>query len=200
MKPSIFLLDNYDSFTWNLAQYMMELGAVVTVRRNDEVTVDAILEGGHHGVVVSPGPGRPDGAGITLDLVRRAAGTIPLLGVCLGHQAIGQAFGARVVRAPRPMHGKTSAIRHDGRGVFEDLPNPFSATRYHSLVLSRASLPADLETTALAEDDGEEVIMGVRHIGFPLVDLEGVQFHPESILTVEGKALIGNFLRRVSAC
>jgi len=200
VSGSIFLLDNYDSFTWNLAQYLMELGAEVTVRRNDTVTVSEILSGGFDGIVISPGPGRPESAGCSLDLIREAAGKVPVLGVCLGHQAIGQAFGARVVRASRLMHGKTSPISHDGRGVYEGLPNPFTATRYHSLVLSRPTLPADLETSAITMDGNREVVMGVRHIGFPHVDLEGVQFHPESILTEHGKPLLGNFLKRVTAC
>ena len=196
----VFLLDNYDSFTWNLAQYMMELGAEVTVTRNDQTTVEQILDEGYDGIVISPGPGRPEGAGITLDLITQAAGKMPLLGVCLGHQAIGQAFGATVVKAPRPMHGKTSRIAHDARGVFEGVPNPLVATRYHSLMIDRRSLPPDLEVSAIADDAGVDVIMGIRHVGFPLVDVEGVQFHPESIMTIEGKKLLANFLKRATKC
>jgi len=167
----VFLLDNYDSFTWNLAQYMMELGAEVRVERNDQITVEQILDEDYDGIVVSPGPGRPEGAGITLDLITQAAGKMPLLGVCLGHQAIGQAFGATVVKAPRPMHGKTSRIAHDARGVFEGVPNPLTATRYHSLMIDWHSLPPDLEVSAIADDAGVDVIMGIRHVGFPLVDV-----------------------------
>ena len=196
----VFLLDNYDSFTWNLAQYMMELGAEVTVTRNDQITVEQILDEDYDGIVVSPGPGRPEGAGITLDLITQAAGKMPLLGVCLGHQAIGQAFGATVVKAPRPMHGKTSRIAHDARGVFEGVPNPLTATRYHSLMIDRRSLPPVLEVSAIADDAGVDVIMGIRHVGFPMVDVEGVQFHPESIMTIEGKKLLANFLKRATRC
>lgn len=196
----VFLLDNYDSFTWNLAQYMMELGAEVRVERNDQITVEQILDEDYDGIVVSPGPGRPEGAGITLDLITQAAGKMPLLGVCLGHQAIGQAFGATVVKAPRPMHGKTSRIAHDARGVFEGVPNPLTATRYHSLMIDWHSLPPDLEVSAIADDAGVDVIMGIRHVGFPLVDVEGVQFHPESIMTIEGKKLLANFLKRATRC
>ena len=184
----IFVLDNYDSFTYNLVQYLGELGADVEVARNDALTVDDVERLDPERVVISPGPGNPDGAGITLELIRRLAGRRPILGVCLGHQAIGQAFGGRVDRARAQMHGKTSKITHDGRGVFRGLSPGFDATRYHSLVVREQGFPADLEISARAED-GE--IMGLRHRRLPV---EGVQFHPESILTVEGKALLRNFL------
>jgi anthranilate synthase component II len=186
----IVLVDNYDSFTWNLYQYLGELGAETRVVRNDELSAEQILALGPERLVISPGPGNPDQAGVSLELIRRAAGRLPLLGVCLGHQALGQAFGGRVVRAPRLMHGKTSQVRHDGGTLFVGLPDPFTATRYHSLVVERESLPACLEVSAWT-DDG--VIMGLRHKQLPL---EGVQFHPESILTTTGKALLGNFLER----
>ena len=194
MEPLIFLLDNYDSFTYNLAQYFLELGARVTVARNDTVTPDEVLRSGCRAIVISPGPGRPEAAGITLDVIRMAAGRIPLLGVCLGHQAIGQAYGGKVVRAKRLMHGKTSSIGHDGRGLFAGVGNPFTATRYHSLVLERASMPAELEVTAVTTDGDEEVVMGLRHRDHPRVFIEGVQFHPESILSTEGKLVLANFL------
>ena len=197
MGSLIFLLDNYDSFTYNLAQYLMELGAAVQVERNDQVTVDEVMSSGCNGIVISPGPGRPESAGITLDLIPKAAGRVPLLGVCLGHQAIGQSYGGRVVRAKRLMHGKTSEIHHDGSGVFEGLENPFQATRYHSLVLEKTSLPETIVPTAHATDGDDEVIMGIRHRDFPSIDVEGVQFHPESILTHEGKKLLSNFLARM---
>jgi anthranilate synthase/aminodeoxychorismate synthase-like glutamine amidotransferase len=184
----ILLLDNYDSFTYNLYQYLGELGADVTVVRNDEMSAGELLEMRPGAVVISPGPGTPDQAGASLDLIHGCAGRIPLLGVCLGHQALGQAFGGMVVRAPRLMHGKTSDIRHDGRTLFSGLPQPFTATRYHSLVVDRASVPACLEVSAWT-DDG--VVMGLRHREYPL---EGVQFHPESILTQSGKDLLRNFL------
>jgi anthranilate synthase component II len=180
------LIDNYDSFTYNLWHYLGELGAEVMVRRNDQIAVEEALAMRPQGIVISPGPSDPDRAGICLDLVRRA-GTIPLLGVCLGHQAIGQAFGGKVVRAPVPMHGKVSAIRHDGSGVFAGLPNPFAATRYHSLIVERASLPAALAVTA--ETDG--LIMGLAHRERPV---HGVQFHPESIASEKGHDLLRNFL------
>ena len=186
------LIDNYDSFTYNLWHYLGELGAEVVVRRNDALTVDEALALRPQGIVISPGPSDPDHAGICLELVRRA-GTLPLLGVCLGHQAIGQAFGGRVVRADVPMHGKVSAIRHDGSGVFAGLPNPFNATRYHSLIVADDHLPRELEVSAhTVERDGTQVIMGLRHRKFPV---EGVQFHPESVLTDEGKKLVKNFLK-----
>ena len=186
--PSVLLVDNYDSFTYNLYQYLGELGAEVRVVRNDELTAEAAVSLAPDRIVISPGPGTPDQAGITLDLIRRAAGRIPVLGVCLGHQALGQAFGGDVRRAPKLMHGKTSEIHHDGRGVFTGLPVPFTATRYHSLVVERASVPASLEITAWT-DDG--IVMGLRHREHAL---EGVQFHPESILTTVGKDLLHNFL------
>ena len=184
----LLLIDNYDSFTYNLAHLFAELGAEVVVRRNDAITVDEALRLAPSHLVISPGPGRPSGAGISVELVRRLGPTTPILGVCLGHQAIGQAFGGTVSRARKQMHGKTSRIHHDGRGVFEGLPQDFEATRYHSLVVLDENLPADLEVSARAED-GE--IMGLRHRRFPV---EGVQFHPESILTGQGKALLRNFL------
>ena len=184
----VLLVDNYDSFTYNLYQYLGELGAEVRVVRNDEMTAEAAVESGSGRIVISPGPGTPDQAGITLELIRRAAGRIPVLGVCLGHQALGQAFGGRVGRAPRLMHGKTSEIHHDGRSVFAGLPEPFTATRYHSLIVERDSVPECLEVSAWT-DDG--VVMGLRHREHAL---EGVQFHPESILTTVGKDLLRNFL------
>jgi anthranilate synthase component 2 len=184
----IALIDNYDSFTYNLAQYLGELGAEVRVFRNDQISVDEVAALAPSHVVLSPGPGTPNDAGITLGLIARLAGNVPLLGVCLGHQAIGQAFGGKVVRAGRVMHGKTSRIRHDGRGVFESIENDFVATRYHSLVVERESLPACLAVTAQSED-GE--IMGLRHRGLAV---EGVQFHPEALLTEHGHALLQNFL------
>jgi len=190
--PSVLLVDNYDSFTYNLYQYLGELGAEVRVVRNDELTAEAAVALAPDRIVISPGPGTPDQAGITLDLIRRAAGRIPVLGVCLGHQALGQAFGGDVRRAPKLMHGKTSEIHHDGRGVFAGLPVPFTATRYHSLVVERASVPESLEITAWT-DDG--IVMGLRHKEHRL---EGVQFHPESILTTVGKDLLRNFLEQGS--
>ena len=184
----IALIDNYDSFTYNLAQYMGELGAEVRVFRNDQISVDEVAALAPSHVVLSPGPGMPDDAGITLALIARLAGSVPLLGVCLGHQAIGQAFGGKVVRAGRVMHGKVSHIRHDGGGVFTGVPDEFVATRYHSLVVERESLPACLAVTAQSED-GE--IMGLRH---RTLAVEGVQFHPESVLTTCGKELLRNFI------
>jgi anthranilate synthase/aminodeoxychorismate synthase-like glutamine amidotransferase len=185
----IAIVDNYDSFTYNLVQYLGELGAQVDVVRNDAVDADTLLAGHPDGVVISPGPGDPDDAGISLDVVAACARTrTPLLGVCLGHQSIGQAFGGRIVRARTLMHGKVSPIAHDGRGVFRNLPTPFDATRYHSLVIAEETLPPALEVSARTPD-GE--IMGVRHRELPI---EGVQFHPESILTAQGKALLRNFL------
>jgi anthranilate synthase component 2 len=189
----ILLLDNYDSFTYNLYQYLGELGAEVRVVRNDEMTVGEALALRPRAVVISPGPGNPDQAGISLEMIRRCAGALPLLGVCLGHQALGQAFGGAVVRAPRLMHGKTSQIHHDGRSVFAGLPRPFTATRYHSLVVARESVPECLEVSAWTEDG---VVMGLRHRRHPL---EGVQFHPESILTTSGKDLLRNFLELATA-
>jgi anthranilate synthase/aminodeoxychorismate synthase-like glutamine amidotransferase len=184
----ILVLDNYDSFTYNLVQYLGELGAQVQVVRNDATTVRAIAAGGYDRIVISPGPGVPARAGITLPLLRELSGKLPILGVCLGHQAIGQAFGGRVVRAPAIFHGKTSDIHHDGRTLFKSLPNPFVATRYHSLVIAPDSVPDCLEVSARTADG---VIMAVRHREFRV---EGVQFHPESILTVDGKRLLENFL------
>jgi len=184
----IALIDNYDSFTYNLAQYLGELGAQVRVFRNDEIAVDEVAALGASHVVLSPGPGTPDDAGITLALIARLAGSVPLLGVCLGHQAIGQAFGGKVVRAGRVMHGKVSHIRHDGGGVFTGVPDEFVATRYHSLVVERASLPACLAVTAQSED-GE--VMGLRHRGLAV---EGVQFHPEALLTEHEHRMLQNFL------
>jgi anthranilate synthase/aminodeoxychorismate synthase-like glutamine amidotransferase len=190
--PSVLLVDNYDSFTYNLYQYLGELGAEVRVVRNDELTAEAAVSLAPDRIVISPGPGTPDQAGITLDLIRSAAGRIPVLGVCLGHQALGQAFGGDVRRAPKLMHGKTSEIHHDGKGVFVGLPDPFTATRYHSLVVERGSVPESLEITAWT-DDG--IVMGLRHKEHRL---EGVQFHPESILTTVGKDLLRNFLEQGS--
>jgi anthranilate synthase/aminodeoxychorismate synthase-like glutamine amidotransferase len=188
----VFVLDNYDSFTFNLVQYLGELGAEVTVRRNDQVTVDEILELRPERVLISPGPCTPAEAGISVDLVRRGAGNFPILGVCLGHQSIGAAFGGTVLRAPTLMHGKTSQIQHDGRTLFTGLPSPMEATRYHSLIVSEKNLPPELEISARAtEADGSTVIMGLRHRRFPV---EGVQFHPESVLTGHGKELLRNFL------
>lgn len=185
----VLLLDNYDSFTFNLAQYLGELGASVLVRRNDAVTLDEIAELRPARLVISPGPGRPEEAGISVDLVREFGRDVPILGVCLGHQAIGHAFGGLVVRAPRPMHGKTSTVEHDGRGVFRGLSGPFEAARYHSLVVSDEGWPAVLEVAARAADDG--TVMALRHRTFPV---HGVQFHPESIMTAEGRRLLRNFL------
>jgi anthranilate synthase/aminodeoxychorismate synthase-like glutamine amidotransferase len=184
----LLMLDNYDSFTYNLVQYLGTLGADVHVYRNDAISVDDVARLAPSQIVVSPGPCTPNEAGISVALIRRFAGEIPILGVCLGHQAIGQAFGGRIVRAQRVMHGKLSPVVHDGRGVFAGLPSPFAVTRYHSLAIDRASVPDELEVTATA-DDGE--IMGVRHRRFAV---EGVQFHPEAILTEHGMDLLRNFL------
>ena len=184
----VLMLDNYDSFTWNLVQYLGELGAAVKVVRNDAVSIEEIEALDPERIVISPGPCTPTEAGVSVPLVRRFAGHVPILGVCLGHQAIGQAFGGKVVRAREIMHGKTSMIHHDGKGVFRGLSNPFEATRYHSLAVERASLPDVLDVTATA-DDGE--IMAIRHRELPV---EGVQFHPEAILTEHGKRLLANFL------
>ena len=194
----LLLIDNYDSFTFNLAQYLGELGEDVRVLRNDAIDVAGIRALAPQRIVISPGPGTPDDAGITLALIRELAGAIPILGVCLGHQAIGQAFGGKVVRAREIMHGKTSPVRHRGDGVFAGLPNPFEATRYHSLIVERESLPECLEVTAWTEhvDGSFDAIMGLRHKMLPV---EGVQFHPESILTPRGHDLLGNFLARDAA-
>jgi anthranilate synthase/aminodeoxychorismate synthase-like glutamine amidotransferase len=189
----VLVLDNYDSFTWNLVQYLGELGAVSEVVKNDAIAVDAIAALAPDGILISPGPCTPNEAGISLDAIRALAGKIPILGVCLGHQAIGQAFGGKVVRAQRLMHGKTSPIEHAGDGVFARLPSPFDATRYHSLLVERASLPECLTITAWTAE-GE--IMGLRH---KELDVEGVQFHPESVLTLEGKSLLGNWVTRTRA-
>ena len=188
----LLMIDNYDSFTWNLVQYLAEMGEEVRVIRNDEWTVAEIAAARPERIVISPGPCTPNEAGVSLGVIEELAGTVPILGVCLGHQSIGQAFGGRVVRAKTIMHGKTSAIHHGGRGVFVDLPNPFEATRYHSLVVERASLPDCLEVTAWTEGaDGFDEIMGLKHRELAV---EGVQFHPESILTREGKRLLANFI------
>jgi anthranilate synthase/aminodeoxychorismate synthase-like glutamine amidotransferase len=188
----IFVLDNYDSFTYNLVQYLGELGATVEVRRNDQVTVTQVERLRPERIVLSPGPCTPQEAGISIALVRHFAGKVPLLGVCLGHQAVGAAFGGKIVRAKKLMHGKTSQVKHDGKTIFRGLPSPLTATRYHSLVVEPRSLPEELEVSAhTADAAGGEVIMGLRHRRFPV---EGVQFHPESVLTAEGKRLIANFL------
>jgi len=188
-RVQLLMIDNYDSFTYNLVQYLGELGADVEVRRNDAVTVEDVLALAPERIVISPGPCTPNEAGITLELLERLSGRVPILGVCLGHQAIGQAFGGKVVRAAQVMHGKVSRIRHDGRGVFSGIPDDFVATRYHSLVIERSSLPDCLALTAQAED-GE--IMGVRHRSLAV---EGVQFHPEAMLTEHGHRLLENFLK-----
>ncbi|MES2202507.1 MAG: aminodeoxychorismate/anthranilate synthase component II [candidate division FCPU426 bacterium] len=184
------MIDNYDSFTYNLVQYLEELGAKVEVFRNDKITVAELAKMAPSQLVVSPGPCTPNEAGISMEAIRHFAGKIPVLGVCLGHQAMGQVFGGEVVRAPRLMHGKTSPIHHDGKGIFKGLPDPFEATRYHSLIVRRESLPAELIASAWTTE-GE--IMGLRHKRF---DVEGVQFHPESILTLSGKDLLKNFLKK----
>jgi anthranilate synthase/aminodeoxychorismate synthase-like glutamine amidotransferase len=188
----VFVLDNYDSFTYNLVQYLGELGADVEVRRNDQVSVAEIEKLRPERIVISPGPCTPQDAGISIELVRHFTGKVPILGVCLGHQAIGAAFGGEVVRASNLMHGKTSEVKHDGRTIFHDLPSPMTATRYHSLIVSEKGLPSELEVSAITTDrDGSRVIMGLRHRKFPV---EGVQFHPESVLTSAGKQLVANFL------
>jgi anthranilate synthase component 2 len=189
----ILMIDNYDSFTYNLVQYLGELGEDVRVVRNDELSVEQIRKLAPERIVISPGPGTPNQAGVTLEMIARLGAQIPILGVCLGHQSIGQAFGGKVVRAREIMHGKTSLIHHTGRGVFAALPNPFVATRYHSLVVEKSSAPAVLEVTAWTQnaDGGIDEIMGFRHKALPL---EGVQFHPESILTEHGHALLRNFI------
>ncbi|MBA3820579.1 MAG: aminodeoxychorismate/anthranilate synthase component II [Deltaproteobacteria bacterium] len=188
----LLLIDNYDSFTWNLAQYFGELGAEVTVERNDAITLDAIAARAPDAITISPGPCTPNEAGISMDVIKRFAGVIPILGVCLGHQCIGQVYGGRIVRAPRIMHGKTSKIFHDERGLYAGVENPFVATRYHSLVIAPESMPETLEVTSKTWEDE---IMGVRAKGLS-APLEGVQFHPESIMTTAGKALLANFLRQ----
>jgi anthranilate synthase component 2 len=185
----IFVLDNYDSFTFNLVQYMGELGADVVVRRNDELTPEQVEALHPDRIVLSPGPCTPQEAGISIDLIRHMAGKVPILGVCLGHQAIGAAFGGNVVRAPKLMHGKTSPVEHDGKTIFAGISSPMTCTRYHSLIVEEKGLPADLEISARTADG---TIMGLRHRRMPV---EGVQFHPESVLTEDGKTLIRNFLQ-----
>jgi anthranilate synthase/aminodeoxychorismate synthase-like glutamine amidotransferase len=188
MATRVLVIDNYDSFVYNLVQELGELGADPVVHRNDTIDVAAIREAAPDLILISPGPGRPEDAGVSLAVIAELAGEIPILGVCLGHQAIGQAFGGDVVQAPTLMHGKTSAIHHDGRGVFAGLPDPFTATRYHSLVVEPSTVPEELEVTARTSDG---VIMGLRHRSLAV---EGVQFHPESLLTPEGPSLLSNFL------
>jgi anthranilate synthase/aminodeoxychorismate synthase-like glutamine amidotransferase len=185
----VLVIDNYDSFTYNLVQYLGELGARVTVRRNDETTLESIRALAPERILISPGPGRPEDAGITLDVIRAFGPQVPMLGVCLGHQAMGLAAGGQVVRAPVPMHGKTSTVEHDGRGVFAGMTTAFHASRYHSLVVADEPWPDSLEVTARSKEDG--LIMGLRHRQWPL---HGVQFHPESVLTPEGRRLLRNFL------
>jgi anthranilate synthase/aminodeoxychorismate synthase-like glutamine amidotransferase len=185
----VFVLDNYDSFTYNLVQYIGECGHECVVKRNDQTTTDEIAGMRPSHVLVSPGPCTPREAGISIDVIKRFAGKVPVLGVCLGHQALGEAFGGKVVRAAKLMHGKTSAIEHDGKTIFRDVPSPMTATRYHSLIVEEQSLPKELEISARSEDG---TIMGLRHKSVPV---EGVQFHPESILTDHGKRLIANFLK-----
>ena len=191
----LLMIDNYDSFTFNVVQYLMELGEDVVVWRNDEISVDEVIKAAPEKIVISPGPCTPNEAGISLEVIERLAGSIPILGICLGHQSIGQSFGGHIIRAPKVMHGKLSAIHHSGVGVFEGLPSPYQATRYHSLVIDPSTLPESLEVTAWTEDEsGElEAIMGVRHRS---LSVEGVQFHPESILSEHGHALLKNFLAR----
>jgi anthranilate synthase component 2 len=192
----ILMIDNYDSFTYNLVQYLGELDAEVETVRNDSVTVDDVVRMKPDGIVISPGPCTPNEAGICVDLVRSLASTVPMLGVCLGHQCIGQAFGAKVVRAKRIMHGKTSMIYHRSQGVFTGLPQPFLATRYHSLLLEPSSMPPCLSLMAWTEDDDDHEIMGLKHVEY---EVHGVQFHPESILTSCGHDLLRNFLQTVSS-
>jgi anthranilate synthase component II len=189
-EPRVFVLDNYDSFTWNLVQLLGRIEADVTVARNDEVTVAEVADMSPDAIVISPGPSRPEKAGISVDLVRALGPTVPLLGVCLGHQAIGVAYGASVIRVP-PVHGKAAAVHHERIGAFADLPSPISAARYHSLAIERASLPPELELTAWS---GDGIVMGVRHRSHPV---EGFQFHPESILTDDGEVLMSAFLARI---
>lgn len=185
----VLVIDNYDSFTYNLVQYLGELGATVIVRRNDEATIAELKSLDHARVVISPGPGRPEQAGVSLDVIKEFGPRMPLLGVCLGHQAIGLAFGGEVIRAPLPIHGKTSMVEHTGKGVFEGLTGSFQAGRYHSLVVSERTLPSELEVTARTKEDG--LVMGLRHKTLPI---HGVQFHPESVLTNEGRRILRNFL------
>ena len=185
----LLVIDNYDSFTYNLVQYFGELGADPQVKRNDAITPDEVEKMKPQKIVISPGPGRPEEAGISMELIRKFGGKVPILGVCLGHQCMGEVYGGKVVRAGRLMHGKTSPIQHDGKGVFQGLPNPFEATRYHSLIVEKNSVPSCLEVCA---ETAEGEIMGLRHREYPV---HGVQFHPESILSKEGKDLLANFLR-----
>jgi len=188
----IFVLDNYDSFTYNLVQYLGELGEEVVVHRNDQISISEIEDLHPDRIVISPGPCTPQDAGISIHLICHFAGRVPLLGVCLGHQAIGEAFGGKVVRAKTLMHGKTSSIEHDGETIFRDVPSPMTATRYHSLIVEEKDLPEELEISATCRDrDGQRVIMGLRHRKFPV---EGVQFHPESVLTEHGKQIVRNFV------
>jgi anthranilate synthase/aminodeoxychorismate synthase-like glutamine amidotransferase len=188
----VFVLDNYDSFTYNLVQYLGEMGEEVAVYRNDQVTIEEVEAMRPERILISPGPCTPQEAGISIDIFRHFTGKLPILGVCLGHQALGAAFGGKIVRAPYLMHGKTSQVTHDGRTLFKDLESPFTATRYHSLIVQPQNLPDELEVSAFTtESDGSRTIMGLRHKKFPV---EGVQFHPESVLTGEGKKLIKNFL------
>ena len=187
----LLLLDNYDSFTYNVYQLLAELGAEIEVVRNDVATVDELMKRGYSGVVISPGPGEPKDSGVTEDLIREMKGSVPILGVCLGHQAIGEVFGGKVVRAPKIVHGKSSRVRHSGDGIYKGLPQPMEAARYHSLILERGTLPDCLTVTAETEDG---IVMGVRHKEY---DVEGVQFHPESILTPDGKKLMENFLGKI---
>jgi anthranilate synthase/aminodeoxychorismate synthase-like glutamine amidotransferase len=188
----VFVLDNYDSFTYNLVQYIGELGVEVVVRRNDQITVEEIDDLKPDRIVISPGPCTPQDAGISIELIRHFAGRVPLLGVCLGHQAIGAAFGGKVVRAANLMHGKTSSVEHDGKSIFRGIPSPMTATRYHSLIVQEKDLPDELEISATCVDrDGQRVIMGLRHRKFLV---EGVQFHPESVLTHHGRQIVRNFI------
>jgi len=188
LKQKIIMIDNYDSFTYNLVQYLGELGAEIDIFRNDKITIEEIEKIKPEKIVISPGPGKPQNAGISVNLVKAFAGKIPILGVCLGHQSIGYAFGAEIIHAKKLMHGKTSMIRHDGKTIFKNLPDPFEATRYHSLVIKKDTLSDDFQITAKSED---EEIMGIRHKKYAL---EGIQFHPESIMTAAGKELLKNFL------
>jgi anthranilate synthase component II len=189
----LLVIDNYDSFTYNLVQFLGELGAEPVVRRNDQVTVAEIASGGYRGLVISPGPGVPQGAGISLAAIRELGGRLPILGVCLGHQAIGEAFGGRIVRAPQPVHGKASVVRHDGKGIFAGVPQPIEVGRYHSLVIEPETCPEVLEVTATT---GDRIIMAVRHRSLPI---EGVQFHPESVLTCHGMKILSNFVELCAA-
>ena len=189
----IFVLDNYDSFTYNLVQYIGELGHDVVVHRNDQISVSELAQLAPERIVISPGPCTPQEAGISIDVIRHFAGRVPILGVCLGHQAIGAAFGGNVIRATNLMHGKTSSVEHDGKTIFHGIPSPMTATRYHSLIVEEKSLPSELEISATChERDGSRVIMGLRH---RIYAVEGVQFHPESVLTAHGKQMISNFLQ-----